>query len=515
MPNSKISNLVAITGANVDPANDLIPIVDVSETDLSVGTRKITVNELLAGTSYAPINVRGYGAVGGGSTDDTTAIQAALTAAYAAGGGHVTFGTGADVFKITSALVLGTGVFLDLGGATIRQFTSNTPVIQVTEDALNERWGVGNGILDYDTQQTSSETDAIGVRLASTSITSYLGRLWDLKVDKAFSAVDLPQLSGCHAFLITLDNVVAIRCADWGFSLLGDNASGIQTTITFQNCWTVQIAGSEISTSKGFQLARIQDLRMDNCAVDHIQSVNSGVFFFTSCQGTIGSLAIESCDFSNSSGVGAYVGMSGSNLEIGEVTAIDNNVTISGSAAFAMVRSISGSRGRVAILQDKNSTVTDTSSDNYYTAIASSTEELYIDRFTRSGNSPSSVIGEFGTHKYLRYFDGSWRMQTEGGKNVIFGTAAPTGETWAVGDRVVNTTPLLLGSVAEWACVTAGTPGTWRPVAWVTGMSTTANRPTLTSSDIGVMYMDTTLDGDGKPIWWNGTAWVDATGATV
>lgn len=44
---------------------------------------------------------------------------------------------------------------------------------------------------------------------------------------------------------------------------------------------------------------------------------------------------------------------------------------------------------------------------------------------------------------------------------------------------------------------------------------TTANRPTLTTADIGLRYMDTTLDADGKPIWWNGSAWVDATGATV
>lgn len=26
---------------------------------------------------------------------------------------------------------------------------------------------------------------------------------------------------------------------------------------------------------------------------------------------------------------------------------------------------------------------------------------------------------------------------------------------------------------------------------------------------------DTTLDADGKPIWWNGTAWIDATGLVV
>jgi hypothetical protein len=44
---------------------------------------------------------------------------------------------------------------------------------------------------------------------------------------------------------------------------------------------------------------------------------------------------------------------------------------------------------------------------------------------------------------------------------------------------------------------------------------TTGLRPTLTATDIAYFYLDTTLDADGKPIWWNGTAWVDATGATV
>jgi hypothetical protein len=46
--------------------------------------------------------------------------------------------------------------------------------------------------------------------------------------------------------------------------------------------------------------------------------------------------------------------------------------------------------------------------------------------------------------------------------------------------------------------------------------NTTANRPSMaTNRGIGYLYLDTTLDADGKPIWWNGSAWVDATGATV
>jgi hypothetical protein len=40
----------------------------------------------------------------------------------------------------------------------------------------------------------------------------------------------------------------------------------------------------------------------------------------------------------------------------------------------------------------------------------------------------------------------------------------------------------------------------------------TEDRPYLTSLQAGATVIDTTL---GKPIWWNGTKWVDATGNAV
>lgn len=41
---------------------------------------------------------------------------------------------------------------------------------------------------------------------------------------------------------------------------------------------------------------------------------------------------------------------------------------------------------------------------------------------------------------------------------------------------------------------------------------TTANRPT-SNLYVGRMYLDTTLDSDGLPIWWNGTKWIRADGS--
>jgi hypothetical protein len=60
----------------------------------------------------------------------------------------------------------------------------------------------------------------------------------------------------------------------------------------------------------------------------------------------------------------------------------------------------------------------------------------------------------------------------------------------------------------------SGTGNTgWRRLAihWASG--TTGNRPAPGAGiNIGSQYWDTTL---GKPVWWNGSVWKDATGATV
>lgn len=95
------------------------------------------------------------------------------------------------------------------------------------------------------------------------------------------------------------------------------------------------------------------------------------------------------------------------------------------------------------------------------------------------------------------------------------GTAAPTAGTYRVGDIYWNTAPSFSNPVSHWICTVTGTPGTWKACGFLVTKSTTANRPTLRTDDIGVMYLDSTLVAAGKPIWWTGSAWVDATGAAV
>jgi hypothetical protein len=53
-------------------------------------------------------------------------------------------------------------------------------------------------------------------------------------------------------------------------------------------------------------------------------------------------------------------------------------------------------------------------------------------------------------------------------------------------------------------------------VAGQTNKGTTAQRPAgLGGTDVGVKYFDVTLAANGKPIFWTGSLWVDATGASV
>jgi hypothetical protein len=93
-------------------------------------------------------------------------------------------------------------------------------------------------------------------------------------------------------------------------------------------------------------------------------------------------------------------------------------------------------------------------------------------------------------------------------------TALPSS---AIAGDTLNLTATTLGAGKRYVCTTssATVPVLRMSQQAGTKRDTTANRPAPNASDIGLQYLDTTLDADGKPIWWTGTAWVDATGLVV
>lgn len=96
---------------------------------------------------------------------------------------------------------------------------------------------------------------------------------------------------------------------------------------------------------------------------------------------------------------------------------------------------------------------------------------------------------------------------------ISVGSGAPDGSVDGDPGDIFIRTETPTGSAIYIKYTTSGTLTGWYPIS-VRRTTTTALRPTglNNSSDRGVTCWDTTI---GKPIWWNGTAWVDATGAAV
>ena len=125
-----------------------------------------------------------------------------------------------------------------------------------------------------------------------------------------------------------------------------------------------------------------------------------------------------------------------------------------------------------------------------------------------------------GTHQYSDYSS----AYSGGGTNVatneyfegkFVSRSAPS--AGGVIGQIVSVTNAAYGTAREYIATTNSiSSATWRMTVQAgIKKDTTANRPTPSASDIGLQYLDTTLDADGKPIAWNGAAWVDATGAVV
>ena len=81
------------------------------------------------GSTYYNVKDETYGAVGDNSTDDTSAIQAAIDAAEAAGGGIVVIPATSSGYKITSPLTITDGVRIAGVGPNQRWRASSSPVV--------------------------------------------------------------------------------------------------------------------------------------------------------------------------------------------------------------------------------------------------------------------------------------------------------------------------------------------------------------------------------------------------
>lgn len=126
MPDLKISELPAATALG---DQDIAPLVQ--GIGAAAVTRRATLPQLRAGVLLdRALHVRDYGAVGDGVTDDTAAIQAAIDAAAARGGGPVLLGPRRYVIS-SAELIVKDGVHL-IGRPSAGGFRMNSDYSTVT-----------------------------------------------------------------------------------------------------------------------------------------------------------------------------------------------------------------------------------------------------------------------------------------------------------------------------------------------------------------------------------------------
>ena len=284
------------------------------------------------------VSVKDYGAVGDGTTDDTAAIQAAIDA-LGATGGRVFFPFN-GVYKITASVVLKTLIQLDLGRSTIVQYTNNTPILAAQNVAI-QGWGIRNGTLKFNTQQTSAQTNGVGVRLANTN-TSYGWFLEDLTIDQSCTGVDCPNTSGSFAFVGRLINVTVYRHASWAFNIDCNSAAGANTNLTFINCWALQSSAAPIAGSCGMRLNALSMVNIISFFGDHLRGA---LLDATSCDGYFGLLTYEAGAVSAVATQIPIVSLSECSGYIAELKFVSNSFSASGGGEIYLLRpSTSGAK---------------------------------------------------------------------------------------------------------------------------------------------------------------------------
>jgi hypothetical protein len=396
-----------------------------------------------------------FGAVGDNSTDDTTAIGLAITAAAArAATGGVqarVSGVPGKVYKITSALALATFVDIDLNGSKVVQYTADTPIFSAPGTDI-QQWSLRNGTLSYNTAQTAVQTSGIGLRLANGA-NSYNFQVTNLDISNACKGIVTPTTAGTFSFLGTFTNVRTIDCADWGWDIRCSSVSGANTNLAFNNCWAVQ-GGTPKAASKGFNIKALSQGRFNSMAVDHCALE---AFSFESCTGEWGCLSIESCDFVGPVNPVTFFDSPGT---VQSLKYIDNTYTSTGGDIY-MLRPGCNVTGYLQIDSFIESGGVFTGANTY--EVTPTAGMRIVNNFASTSRSP--VFADFGIRRKVIRWNGIDLMRIFGGGQVeVFTTTVPASEEWIVGDTATNTAPAA-GGPPGWMCTTAGTPGTWKAMA--------------------------------------------------
>lgn len=262
-----------------------------SVTDASVATGSILYNSVLA------VNVKNFGAVGNGTTDDTAAIQAAInslplspSSPYSpkgfAQGGTIYFPRGR--YKVSSKITLRRGINVrgeSHEASQVLSFVNADSVFQYTDIGgyLQDEIGFSDLSIWQDASVVASAGAAIDLIDGAYTPDSIQVRISNVLVEGTYDGI---RIAACVGGTVSDCNVS--RCVRYGIHLAQITTSNTSTTL--QNCYT------HLNGSHGVFVQSASYISVIGCASDSntgygyaFQSANGfGVYASGAEQNTVG-----------------------------------------------------------------------------------------------------------------------------------------------------------------------------------------------------------------------------------
>jgi polygalacturonase len=427
-------------------------------------------------------NVKDFGAVGNGSDDDTSNIQAAITAAYDARTVSETFDTVTvfipeGIYIVSSTITVPSYITLKGDGhnSVLKvkdSCTSGFNVLEISQNGANNI-NFNDFSIHGNSGNNTQVINGISIKPASGSViysnfnNLYIKECTGYAVETLNDGAERVRFNDClfrdckqhnvySAKLISSSfNNCTIRTAKTGYS--GVLLDGVNNKkIAFNHCLI------EENAEYGIYSDRAVDLALKGCRI--IANSNSGINILRT-----DTVNITDCQFLNNLGYGALLqGTSGDELIRVQAS---NNLFFANDNDGLYLDYCTASAITDNVFDSNSNASANTDSGLY--AIRSTYLSILSNTFTgtsqRYGIELESTVTESFVYDNNIVEFGTGRLGDSGvlTRNKIeinrFGQsdAAPTAGSWVVGDIVWNNDPAS-GEYVGWICTVAGSPGTWK-----------------------------------------------------
>jgi len=392
-------------------------------------------------------------------------------------------------YKITSTLNwMVPGLVVITAGAAntkITMATANTPILQVA----GQHQYIGGLTLAYTSQQSSSDTSAIGVEFGDDTVGScFLSTFEDLRVElSATGMVINPAVStvaglfSCHFGNIEIFGY-SIQAVYWN----GSNGGGADCTgceignLYIHNNWTGSDAGS---TSWPLFLQGWDEVVFNQLNIEHGEVFDSDACVFSHCGNVvINSMHCEHLELSGTPGFG-LIGV-GTGTGMVQVNGLSVRFMTFTGGSYNSVARVTGGSGQTFILNGLNFPAGDggdstgaipivdfnsaTGVSAQITGLNGTAAQLWTETYANAGAGCSGTITDGSQVTYFPAL--AWTTFATGGMgnglNVTSGTAkVPVAGTWYYADLYVPWTVTLTGIIAAVDTTFNGTDK-WMVAVW-------------------------------------------------